>query len=164
MSVREDEIELTNGASGIFSIVEKPDSAVIVPYDAGFVWLVEQFRYPVGERFWEFPQGGLEKGASPLSTARKELQEETGLIAGHLEPLGTLYAAYGFAGHKMHIFLGTDLTDTGVQRLDPEEGDLIYKRFALAEFEEMVREGVIQDAASVSAWSLWRMSPTYPTS
>ncbi len=162
MSVREDEIELTNGAPGIFSVVEKLDSAVIIPFEDGFVWLVEQFRYPVGKRFWEFPQGGVEKGANPLDTAGKELQQETGIIAGSLEPLGTLYAAYGFAPHKMHVHLATNLTHTGIQTLDEEEGDLIYKRFALKDVEAMIRDGVIQDAASVSSWSLWRLSSSYP--
>jgi ADP-ribose pyrophosphatase len=58
MRVREDEILRSNGAHGIYGLVEKDDAAIIIPIDNGRVWLVEQFRYSIGERALELPQGG----------------------------------------------------------------------------------------------------------
>ena len=60
MAVREDEIERNNGTRGIYGVVEKHDSAIIIPIEGSNVVLVEQFRYPISERSVEFPQGSLE--------------------------------------------------------------------------------------------------------
>ena len=86
MTVREDEIERDNGARGIYGVVEKYDSAIILPIDGDQVYLVEQYRYPIGENSLEFPQGSLEQnGIDPVEIAREELQAETGLVAERLE-------------------------------------------------------------------------------
>ena len=58
--VHEDRTERADGTPGLYGWIEKPPAALIVPIDGGFVWLIEQFRHPVGERFWEFPQGAWE--------------------------------------------------------------------------------------------------------
>lgn len=165
MRLREDAVILNNGSEGIYGVVEKADFVVVVPFqkngDTTSVWLVEQFRYPVGERFWEFPQGGREANTTPEDAARRELAEETGLQAAQIHYLGWVYHGYGYANQRMHAFAATDLTDTGKQKLDPEEGDLIYRKFDLAEVEDMIRTCRIKDAASMSAYSIWRLSKTY---
>ena len=62
MRVREDMIRRRDGSTGIYGVVEKPDFVVIVPVeDDGRVHLVEQYRYPVKGRYWEFPQGSWER-------------------------------------------------------------------------------------------------------
>ena len=78
LRVREDEILRSNGERGIYGVVEKHDAAIILPIDQGQVWLVEQFRYTIGERALELPQGGWEMEIdSPETLARGELKEET---------------------------------------------------------------------------------------
>lgn len=57
LSVREDEVVRADGSTGVYGVVDKPDFAVVIPKDFDGFWLVEQFRYPVGRRAWEFPQG-----------------------------------------------------------------------------------------------------------
>ena len=81
LSLREDRIERPDGSGGIYSVVDKPDFALVIPAERDGFHLVEQYRYPVGGRFWEFPQV---TGAAPdpESLARAELAEETGLRAG----------------------------------------------------------------------------------
>jgi 8-oxo-dGTP pyrophosphatase MutT (NUDIX family) len=84
MSVREDEVVLPDGQPGLYGVVDKPDFALVVPReDDGSVWLVEQYRYPVGKRSWEFPQGSWPAGAtgSAAELAAAELREETDLRA-----------------------------------------------------------------------------------
>ena len=74
MRVREDTIRRRDGSNGIYSVVEKPDFVVIIPVeDDGRLYLVEQFRYLVTGRYWEFPQGSWEQieGADPLEMARR---------------------------------------------------------------------------------------------
>src|SRR3712207_9507838 len=57
LRVREDAVERADGSAGVYSVVEKPHFALVLPYERDGFWLVEQFRYPVGRRAWEFPQG-----------------------------------------------------------------------------------------------------------
>jgi 8-oxo-dGTP pyrophosphatase MutT (NUDIX family) len=155
MRVREDEILRSNGVRGIYGVVEKNDSAIILPIDEGRVWLVEQFRYTIQQRALELPQGGWEKEVKdPEKLARGELKEETGLEAGEMIPLGELWIAYGFTHQKQYVFLARRLTQTG-KNPDTEEHDLAVHSVPVEEFEEMLRTGVIRDNCTVSAWGLY---------
>src|ERR1700761_3102798 len=60
LSLREDEIERANGTRGIYGVVDKHDCAAILPIDGDHIWPVEQYRYTIGERALELPQGGWE--------------------------------------------------------------------------------------------------------
>jgi ADP-ribose pyrophosphatase len=166
MTVREHQIERADGSPGIYGVVEKPDFVLVIPIQKGGpteengsiekdqVYLVEQYRLPVAGRFAEFPQGSWEQkpGADPMEIARGELREETGLHAGKMEYVGHLFVAYGMSNQGFHIFLATELSQ-GERNLEKEEQDLVVKRVAIAEFEEMIRSGEIKDAASIAAWA-----------
>lgn len=91
MTVREDQVTREDGTSGLFGVVDKPDFALIIPEGDGAFWLVQQYRYPVRRRAWEFPQGswGASGGGSQTDLARAELAEETGLRAGGCGTWGT---------------------------------------------------------------------------
>jgi 8-oxo-dGTP pyrophosphatase MutT (NUDIX family) len=158
MRLHEDRTESADGRDGLYAWVEKPPAAVILPIDGADVWLVEQFRHPPKARFWEFPQGAWEDAPSapPEELARGELVEETGLRAARLERLGRLFFAYGMSDQYFDVWLGSDL-EPGPQQLEETEHGLRTERFALAEVDEMMRDGRIADAASVAAFGLWRM-------
>ncbi|HTD97483.1 MAG TPA: NUDIX hydrolase, partial [Edaphobacter sp.] len=159
--VREDVIERANGQRGIYGVVDKDPACIVIPLEATaegeFVYLIEQFRYTVGERHCEFPQGGWELAeVVPEELARGELKEETGLTAERMTLLATLQIAYGVMNQKQHVFLAEGLAH-GEKDPDPEESDLIVRRVSVAEFEEMVVDGVIVDNCSVAAWGLYRL-------
>ncbi|MFI0163484.1 NUDIX domain-containing protein [Streptomyces sp. NPDC017095] len=157
MSVREDTTVRADGTPGLYGVVHKPDFAVVVPYaDDGF-HLVEQYRYPVEGRYWEFPQGSWEDrpDADPLELARGELAEETGLTAATMTPIGHLYAAYGYSDQGFHVVLATDLTQ-GEPRLEPEEAGLVSRWFPEDEVWRMVAEGRVKDASTLAALALFR--------
>ena len=155
MRVREDEILRSNGKKGIYGVVDKDDSALIIPMDRGRVWLVEQYRYSIRERALELPQGGWEMGeVDPEELARGELKEELGLAAERMTYLGQLWIAYGFLQQKQHIFLATGLSETAKDP-DPEEHDLKVHSYTIEEFEEMMLDGRVRDNCTVSAWGLY---------
>ena len=155
LRVREDRIQRSNGAEGIYGVVDKEDCAIVIPLDGDHVYLVEQFRYTVQQRLLEFPQGGWEtKDINPEELARGELKEETGLVADKMQFLGTTYVAYGYANQKMHIFLATGLTH-GDTDPDPEEHDLRLHRVPVKEFEAMLRDGRIPDICTIAAWGMY---------
>ncbi|PRC44709.1 ADP-ribose pyrophosphatase, partial [Mycobacterium sp. ITM-2017-0098] len=57
LTIREDDIRRADGSAGIYAVVDKPTYALVIPRDGERFHLVEQFRYPLGLRRWEFPQG-----------------------------------------------------------------------------------------------------------
>ena len=157
MRVREDEILRSNGQKGIYGVVDKDDSAIIIPIDVGRVWLVEQFRYTIQERALELPQGGWEMEVdNPEDLARGELREELGLDAAQMIHLGILWISYGFTLQKQHVFLAGGLTPAQGER-DAEEHDLVVQSFAVEEFERMMLDGSIRDNCTLSAWALYML-------
>lgn len=157
LRLREDDIIRSNGKRGIYGVVEKDESAIILPIDGDQIWLVEQFRYTIQERAVELPQGGWEMAVeNPEELARGELREETGLQAERMDYLGSLWIAYGFTRQKQHVFLATGLTACETDR-DEEEHDLVVRRVAIADFEQMMLDGTVRDASTVAAWGLYLM-------
>lgn len=157
MTVREDKIVRADGSAGIYGVVEKPDFAVIAAVGQGRLHLVEQYRYPVGQRFWELPQGSWEQeNVDAISLAKAELREETGLIAGSLIHVGRLALAYAFCTQGYNVFFATNL-EQGEPERDVEEQGLIAKAIPIAEVEKMMREGVIVDAATLASFGLLRL-------
>lgn len=155
MTVREDEVERRDGSRGIYSFIEKPDFALIIPAESDGFWLVEQFRYPVGVRSWEFPQGTFPPGTTGTSEelARAELAEETGLSARKLEDLGYLHCAKGMSSQGFRVYLASDLQH-GAPSREVEEQDMIHKWFGRTDVEEMIRAGEITDDSSIAAYGL----------
>ncbi|HWH93815.1 MAG TPA: NUDIX hydrolase [Baekduia sp.] len=155
MRVREDETVLPDGSPGLYAVVEKPPGAVIVPLDGDHLWLVEQFRHPVGARFWELPQGAWHDrpDARAEDIARGELAEETGLRAATMERLGRLFFAYGLLDQFFDVWRASDLT-RGEQDLEPGEQGLVVGRHRVADVRAMVRDGRIADSATVAALGL----------
>lgn len=157
LRLREDEILRSNGQKGIYGVIEKDPCAVILPIENGRVWLVEQYRYTIGERALELPQGGWEMEVEhPEELARGELREELGLEAREMTLLGTLWIAYGFARQKQYVFLATGLSQAEKDP-DPEEHDLAMRTASIEEFEQMMLDGRIRDMCTVSAWGMYLM-------
>lgn len=158
VSVREDQIERRDGSRGLYSVIDQRDFALIIPFENDGFHLVEQFRYPVGVRSWEFPAGSLPLGmsGSPQDTAIAELAEETGYTAGRWEQLGEIHCANGTSGQCAHVFLATDLT-TGEPRREPTEQDMCHRWFSRSEVEDMIRTGVITDGPSLAGYLLMKL-------
>ena len=158
MRVREDEFVRPDGSPGLYGVVEKADFALVIPLEDAAVHLVEQYRYPVKERQWEFPQGSWPSGSSgePEALAHAELEEETGLRAASMGHLGHLYSAYGHSAQGFDVFVATGL-GAGEPRREATEQDMRSARFSLDELEDMMRAGTIKDAPSVAAWGLFRL-------
>jgi len=155
MRVREDEFERTDGATGIYGVVEKPDFAIVIPEQDGLFHLVEQFRYPIGRRSWEFPMGGWPtgKGGTLQQLAQAELREETGFTAQHWRQIGHLHEAPGFCSQGFDIWHATELVGGDHQREDSEL-DMVQGEFTEAELRTMIMQGVIVDGTTVAAYGL----------
>jgi len=106
--VREGEIEYSR------EIVVHKGSAVIVPvFDDCTVALVRQYRHAAGEYLLEIPAGTLNQGEDPMIGAVRELEEEIGVRAAHVQKLTEFYVSPGFLTEKMHVYMATGLTEVG---------------------------------------------------
>jgi 8-oxo-dGTP pyrophosphatase MutT (NUDIX family) len=158
MTVREDAVRRPDGTAGIFGVIDKPTFALVIPRDGDRLHLVEQFRYAVGRRCWEFPAGTAPGRAEvdPADLAVQELEEETGLRAGRMELIGHLDVAPGMSSQTGTVWLATELT-AGPARREHTEQDMLASWFSAAEFEAMARDGGITDSQSLAAYLLLQL-------
>jgi 8-oxo-dGDP phosphatase len=163
LAVRQDTVRRSDGSSDIYSVVDTADCSLVIPVDRDKVHLVEQYRYPVAARRWEFPSGSTDRvlDGDATAAASRELREETGLSANELTLLGTLDTMPSTLNQKCTVFLATGLTQGTPQR-DPEEDDMRSAWFSRSEVERFITDGTISDAKSIAAYALLLLRETTP--
>jgi 8-oxo-dGTP pyrophosphatase MutT (NUDIX family) len=151
IAVREDDVIRPDGQPGIYGVVHFKNRAIgVLPVeDDGSLWLVGQYRYPLEIYSWEIPEGGCPEGEDPAQAALRELREETGLTAAHLEPFGTIHLSNSVSDELGLIFRATGL-EPGES--EPEGSErLQVRRVAWEEAWRMLEQGRITDSLSVVA-------------
>jgi ADP-ribose pyrophosphatase len=150
VNLRVDTVELSGGRRATREVVEHCEVVAIVPLVKGEdVLLVRQYRLPAGQTLLEVPAGGVDEGETAEEAARRELEEECGQRAGHIERLGGFYVSPGYCSEYIHLFLATGLEPVEA-RPDPDE-DLTVVRMSLAEALGLMRNGEIRDGKSIVA-------------
>lgn len=141
-------VTLPNGATKNREVVRHPGAAAMVPLlDDGTVVLVKQYRHAVGEFVWEIPAGTLEPDEDSVTCARRELTEEIGYKAEHLDKITEILPAPGYTDERIHIFVATGLS-LAEQSLEDDEV-LEVEPVPIQRAVEMIRQGKIQDAKSI---------------
>lgn len=163
MSVREDTFRRPDGSAGLYGVVDKPDYALVIPMEGVRVHLVEQYRYPLGARSWEFPQGTAPgfTAVAPEQLAARELREETGLRAAQFTRLGTLAVAPGLSSQRGSVYLATELTE-GLPEREHEEQDMRTAWWDRTAVESAIHDGVITDAQTLAAYTLLLLHEKHP--
>lgn len=146
-----DSIEYPSGNRGMREIADHPGGAVAVPlFENGDVLLIRHFRYPVRKELFELPAGKLDPGEDPRHCAARELEEETGFVAGSLTTLSMIYTSPGFCNERLHLFLAQGLTmSPGGRKLEEGEIGMTLHRTSFEEALTMIREGEIVDAKTI---------------
>ena len=145
------EVITPSGDAGIYGTVHFKNTAIgIVPVDAEeHTFLVGQYRFTLDEYSWEIPEGGGPLDVDVLESAKRELQEETGLRAGRWHKLVECDLSNSVSDEKAVAFLAWQL-EQGPSAPEPTE-ELVVRRVPLAEAFRMVHAGEIRDALSVVA-------------
>jgi len=150
ISLDVDTVRFPDGSVGELEMIRHPGASAIVPFlsdPAGAdpqVLLIRQYRYAAEGYLYEIPAGRLNPGEAPKDCALRELKEETGCTAGHVEHLFTMYTTPGFTDEKIHLFMATQLV-AGETKHEADEF-LELQPMLLSRALQMVETGEIQDA------------------
>lgn len=130
-------------------IVRHPGGAVIVAVNADdHVCLIRQYRYAVGGNIWELPAGTIDPDEIPLQTAKRELEEETGVRAQQWRDLGTIWPSPGYCDEILYLYLATKIEMTNVKHNSDELIEVHWLPLQTA--LTMVHNNEIQDAKTVA--------------
>ena len=143
-----EDVVLPNGAQAVFEVVRHPGGAAIVAVDVEQrVCLLNQLRPAVNRWLWELPAGKLDGAEDPLATARRELEEESGVRAHRWQSLGECYSSPGVFTEVVRLFLATGL-ETATAR--PEAHEIFTVAWVpLAEACQRALAGDIVDSKTV---------------
>lgn len=150
VGLRVDTVRLPDGQETTREVVEHGESVAIVPVDAeGNVILVRQYRKAVGRILLEVPAGSVEEGEDPEACARRELLEETGYTASHIEPIASFYTTPGFCTERMHAYLATGLMPGEAQPEFDEQIEVVP--VPLQKVGELIHGREIQDGKTLTS-------------
>jgi len=148
--VRVDRVELPSGRMGAREVVEHPGAVAILPVrDDGRMVLVRQFRYAIGRSLLEVPAGTREPNEDALATAIRELHEEVGLRADHVEPLVRFLVSPGWCNEELLAYRATGLHEIGATPEEDEEIEIV--EITPDEVPALIAAGEIADAKTITS-------------
>ena len=152
LKLRVDTVRLPNGNEGRREVATHPGGVVVMPVlPDGRLVLVRQFRYSLGQLLLEFPAGKLDtvngQKEDPFIAIQRELQEETGYVAGQWTPLGYIYTAPGFTNERLYLYKAEDLTLA--EKLTQPDEFVETVILTPEQVFEHVRQGEITDAKTL---------------
>lgn len=154
LEFRIDTVELPDGHRSTRDVAGHPGGVCVVAIDPDdHVLLVRQWRHAIGQALLEIPAGTLDRDPTGAvedhaGAAARELEEETGSVAGTWRNLGAFYTAPGFTSELMHLYLATDLRDAEGHHGPDEDERLELVRLPFATALVMAERGEIVDAKS----------------
>lgn len=155
VSLDVDTVQFPNGNVGELEMLRHPGASAVLPFldpvddPDPRVLLIRQYRHATGDFLWEIPAGRRDGDEAPETTARRELQEETGYTASHVERLTSIWTTPGFTDEVIHLFLASGLTQ-GASALEADEV-LDLHPTPWSKVLEMVHNGTITDTKSLNA-------------
>lgn len=142
-------IVLPNNHEMEMEVVEHPGGAAIVALnDDGEICLIKQFRAVFDDWFWELPAGKRDKEEPPVETARRELQEEAGVVASQWQELGSMISSPGVFTERVFLYLARELS-MGTPEIAEDEVIADLQWIPLSQALEWACDDVISDAKSV---------------
>jgi ADP-ribose pyrophosphatase len=155
ITLNRDTVRLPDGTMMEIDVARHPGASAVVPFMSGpmgdepQILMLRQYRYAAGGYLYEIPAGRLDEGETPVECAVRELKEETGCTASHIEPMTSVLTTPGFTDEVIHIFMATGLTHGEHNREADEFVDLVIMR--LSEALERISSGDITDSKTALA-------------
>ena len=149
VNLRKDTVLLPNGANAFREVIHNSGGATIIAEFENKIYFVKQFRYPYSKVLLELPAGKINEGENPLDCAKRELQEETGLIATNIKLLQTIYPTPAYTDEVIYIYVAEGVTK-GNMHLDDDEF-LNVVPIDVQTVKDMLSRGEIHDAKTLVA-------------
>ena len=147
LGVKLDTVRLINGHTATRLYLDHRGACGVLPVEGENVYLVQQYRYPVGKITWEIPAGKREKGQTFLACARTELKQETGLRAKSIKEVLMFHPSNAFSNEELHLYVAKGLSRG---KDAPDEDEFInLKKFPLKTVYRMIEQGKINDAKTI---------------
>jgi len=149
ITVWHDEVERPDGSPGIYGVVHFANLAagVVVLDDADRVLLVGQHRYPLDAYSWEIPEGGVPESEGAEAGTRRELREETGVVADDWRELVRFHLSNSISDETGVVFAAR-ARSSGAASPEPSE-DLATRWLPFDDVLAMVTDGRITDAMTI---------------
>ena len=155
LDVKLDTVRLVNGHTATRLYFDHQGASGVLPIEGDSIYLVQQFRYPVGRMTLELPAGKREKGQTYLACARAELKQETGLSAKHMKEVMMFNPSNAFSNEELHLYIATGLTRG---KDSPDEDEFInLKKIPLKTAYRRWEKGQICDAKTVIMLQWYRL-------
>jgi ADP-ribose pyrophosphatase len=151
ISVTKHDVINPAGNPGTYSVVHFKNLAIgILALDAAYnTWLVGQYRYPIGQYTWEIPEGGGDLKLEPIESAKRELKEETGIVAQKWTKIQEMHLSNSASDEFCILFVAQDLR---FEESEPEEVEqLEVRKVPFEELYQMVLRGEVTDSLTVTA-------------
>ena len=144
------DIAEVNGKEAWREVVHHPGASAVVAIDEDNRIIMEkQFRYALNDYLLEIPAGKLDAGEDPLVCAKRELEEETGIIASEWISLGTIATSPGFCNEVIHLYVAKGLSKGEIHWDEDEYVEV--ERYTFDELLQRIKEEKIKDSKSLSA-------------
>lgn len=139
-----------NGKEAWREVVHHPGASAVVAIDEDNRIIMEkQFRYALNDYLLEIPAGKLDAGEDPLVCAKRELEEETGIIASEWISLGTIATSPGFCNEVIHLYVAKGLSKGEIHWDEDEYVEV--ERYTFDELLQRIKEETIKDSKTLSA-------------
>ena len=139
-----------NGKGAWREVVHHPGASAVVAIDEDNRIIMEkQFRYALNDYLLEIPAGKLDAGEDPLVCAKRELEEETGIIASEWISLGTIATSPGFCNEVIHLYVAKGLSKGEIHWDEDEYVEV--EHYTLDELLQRIKEETIKDSKTLSA-------------
>jgi ADP-ribose pyrophosphatase len=153
MELYRDRVIAPDGREVSYTFYKSSDIVIVVPFlDRERLVMIRQYRYPLGKVMLEFPAGHIEKGESPLATARRELEEETGYRAKNVKHVYSYHPSVSKSRQIVHVFSAAGLVPGKTRHDSTEEIDV--EILGVASLEKMIRRQQVENAGTLVAYLL----------
>lgn len=158
LRLREDTVIRPDGKKGKYGIVERPPVNFIIASDQkGLIFFIKEYRYPIKKTIIQLPAGTTDKNDDNLSSAKKELFQETGIKAKNWKKLGKFYIGPGHESIYANVFLATDLNISQLNKSVKADDELILKviKLPIIKIRQLINSGKIECGISLAALNLY---------